>query len=82
MILCEEPYLNEPGWADKAGSAESRTCEIPSHDAHDLCLDFADSKNVRRMVVKAAVSMNGYVRVSSSNSCENLDAREFENSAR
>ncbi|KAG6896936.1 hypothetical protein C0992_005201, partial [Termitomyces sp. T32_za158] len=24
MILCEEPYLNEPGWANQGGSAASR----------------------------------------------------------
>lgn len=27
MILCEEPYLNEPGWADSAGTAASKACE-------------------------------------------------------
>ncbi|OCH94539.1 ubiquitin conjugating enzyme family protein [Obba rivulosa] len=39
MILCEEPYLNEPGWASGAGTAESR----------------AYSANIRRMVVKIAM---------------------------
>ncbi|EMD40382.1 hypothetical protein CERSUDRAFT_110990 [Gelatoporia subvermispora B] len=39
MILCEEPYLNEPGWASSAGTAESRSY----------------SANVRRMVVKIAM---------------------------
>ncbi|KNZ79827.1 Baculoviral IAP repeat-containing protein 6, partial [Termitomyces sp. J132] len=35
MILCEEPYLNEPGWANQGGSPASR----------------AYSANVRRMVM-------------------------------
>jgi len=39
MILCEEPYLNEPGWASSAGTPESRSY----------------SANVRRMVVKIAM---------------------------
>ncbi|KAL4245719.1 hypothetical protein ABKN59_001670 [Abortiporus biennis] len=42
MILCEEPYLNEPGWANSAGTAESK----------------AYSANVRRMVVKTAMLDN------------------------
>ncbi|GAW05297.1 hypothetical protein F5879DRAFT_930677 [Lentinula edodes] len=39
MILCEEPYLNEPGWASNAGTPQSK----------------AYSANVRRMVVKTAM---------------------------
>lgn len=27
MILCEEPYLNEPGWAGSAGTPQSHACE-------------------------------------------------------
>lgn len=42
MILCEEPYLNEPGWASSAGTAQSK----------------AYSANVRRMVVKVAMLQN------------------------
>jgi len=42
MILCEEPYLNEPGWASSGGTPQSR----------------AYSANVRRMVVKAAMLGN------------------------
>ncbi|KAJ7781258.1 hypothetical protein B0H16DRAFT_1497657 [Mycena metata] len=42
MILCEEPYLNEPGWANSAGTAQSR----------------AYSANVRRMVVRTAMLGN------------------------
>ncbi|TFK55677.1 hypothetical protein OE88DRAFT_1652098 [Heliocybe sulcata] len=42
MILCEEPYLNEPGWASSAGTAASQ----------------AYSANVRRMVVKTAMLGN------------------------
>ncbi|KAJ7507770.1 hypothetical protein B0H11DRAFT_1968607 [Mycena galericulata] len=42
MILCEEPYLNEPGWASSAGTPQSR----------------AYSANVRRMVVKTAMLGN------------------------
>ncbi|KAG8962660.1 hypothetical protein FRC03_003913 [Tulasnella sp. 419] len=39
MILCEEPYLNEPGWANDGGSPQS----------------MAYSANVRRMVVNTAM---------------------------
>ncbi|KIJ56783.1 hypothetical protein M422DRAFT_72920 [Sphaerobolus stellatus SS14] len=39
MILCEEPYLNEPGWATCAGTPQS----------------MAYSANVRRMVVSIAM---------------------------
>ncbi|KZT70316.1 hypothetical protein DAEQUDRAFT_689428 [Daedalea quercina L-15889] len=42
MILCEEPYLNEPGWANSGGTPQSR----------------AYSANVRRMVVKTAMLGN------------------------
>ncbi|KAF7355299.1 Baculoviral IAP repeat-containing protein 6 [Mycena sanguinolenta] len=42
MILCEEPYLNEPGWAGSAGTPQSRSY----------------SANVRRMVVKTAMLGN------------------------
>ncbi|PCH40762.1 hypothetical protein WOLCODRAFT_136978 [Wolfiporia cocos MD-104 SS10] len=42
MILCDEPYLNEPGWAESAGTPASR----------------AYSSNVRRMVVKTAMLGN------------------------
>ncbi|KAJ7180040.1 ubiquitin conjugating enzyme family protein [Mycena crocata] len=42
MILCEEPYLNEPGWASSAGTPQSR----------------AYSANVRRMVVRTAMLGN------------------------
>ncbi|KAF8627164.1 hypothetical protein AX15_004484 [Amanita polypyramis BW_CC] len=42
MILCEEPYLNEPAWANSSGSPQSR----------------AYSANVRRMVVKTAMLGN------------------------
>lgn len=27
MILNEEPYLNEPGWANMAGTSHSKSCE-------------------------------------------------------
>jgi len=39
MILCEEPYLNEPGWATSGGTPQSA----------------AYSANVRRMVVSIAM---------------------------
>ncbi|KAH9966032.1 hypothetical protein BC827DRAFT_1355112 [Russula dissimulans] len=42
MILCEEPYLNEPGWASSSGTPQSN----------------AYSANVRRMVVKTAMLGN------------------------
>ncbi|THV08584.1 hypothetical protein K435DRAFT_740799 [Dendrothele bispora CBS 962.96] len=42
MILCDEPYLNEPGWAGSAGTTQS----------------IAYSANIRRMVVKTAMLGN------------------------
>ncbi|KAL4075903.1 hypothetical protein J3A83DRAFT_4089853 [Scleroderma citrinum] len=42
MILCDEPYLNEPGWANGGGSPQSK----------------AYSANVRRMVVRVAMLGN------------------------
>ncbi|KAI0268350.1 hypothetical protein BC834DRAFT_869029 [Gloeopeniophorella convolvens] len=42
MILCDEPYLNEPGWASSSGTPQS----------------IAYSANVRRMVVKTAMLGN------------------------
>ncbi|KAF8272514.1 hypothetical protein EI94DRAFT_1769775 [Lactarius quietus] len=42
MILCEEPYLNEPGWASSSGTPQST----------------AYSANIRRMVVKTAMLGN------------------------
>ncbi|KAL1412563.1 hypothetical protein Q8F55_000310 [Vanrija albida] len=42
LILCEEPYLNEPGWANQAGTVASK----------------AYSANVRRMVVEDAMGNN------------------------
>ncbi|KAI6047226.1 ubiquitin conjugating enzyme family protein [Pisolithus marmoratus] len=42
MILCDEPYLNEPGWANSGGTPQSK----------------AYSANVRRMVVKTAMLGN------------------------
>lgn len=26
MILCDEPYLNEPGWASSGGTPQSHAC--------------------------------------------------------
>lgn len=42
LIMCEEPYLNEPGWANDGGSANSK----------------AYSANVRRMVLIDAMAEN------------------------
>ncbi|KAA1466765.1 hypothetical protein DENSPDRAFT_831644 [Dentipellis sp. KUC8613] len=42
MILCDEPYLNEPGWANSAGTPQSA----------------AYSANVRRMNVRTAMLGN------------------------
>ncbi|KAJ8086580.1 hypothetical protein AAF712_002010 [Marasmius tenuissimus] len=42
MILCDEPYLNEPGWASSGGTPQSK----------------AYSANVRRMVVRTAMLGN------------------------
>lgn len=58
MILNEEPYLNEPGWATQQGTPQSKACECPilRHPTSDGFIGFADSANVRRMVVHTAVS--------------------------
>ena len=32
MILCDEPYLNEPGWANGGGTPKSIACES-SHES-------------------------------------------------
>ncbi|KAH9854945.1 ubiquitin conjugating enzyme family protein [Lenzites betulinus] len=42
MILCDEPYLNEPGWASSGGTPKS----------------VAYSANIRRMVVRTAMLGN------------------------
>ncbi|CDO68460.1 hypothetical protein BN946_scf184760.g16 [Trametes cinnabarina] len=42
MILCDEPYVNEPGWANSGGTPKS----------------VAYSKNIRRMVVRTAMLGN------------------------
>ncbi|EKM59917.1 uncharacterized protein PHACADRAFT_250718 [Phanerochaete carnosa HHB-10118-sp] len=42
MILCDEPYLNEPAWANCAGTPQSK----------------AYSVNIRRMVVRTAMLNN------------------------
>ncbi|KIR36597.1 ubiquitin-conjugating enzyme family protein [Cryptococcus deuterogattii MMRL2647] len=42
LILCEEPYLNEPGWANMSGSAQSK----------------AYNANIRRMVLADAMANN------------------------
>jgi len=30
MILCDEPYLNEPSWASDGGTPQSLTCTSPA----------------------------------------------------
>lgn len=56
MILCEEPYLNEPGWAASGGSPASHACKMRySAYAGRITNQTPDSANVRRMVVKTAV---------------------------
>ena len=35
MILCEEPYLNEPGWANNGGTPKSIACESFSADSRE-----------------------------------------------
>ncbi|OSD04457.1 ubiquitin conjugating enzyme family protein [Trametes coccinea BRFM310] len=42
MILCDEPYVNEPGWANSGGTSKS----------------MAYSANIRRMVVRTAMLGN------------------------
>lgn len=59
MILCDEPYLNEPAWSTSGGSPQSRACEyyVSNKDCKLIFLIILpDSANVRRMVVKTAVS--------------------------
>ena len=57
MILCEEPYLNEPGWANNGGTPKSIACEsfLYRFSRMSVQLAFPDSANVRRMVVRTAV---------------------------
>ncbi len=62
MILCDEPYLNEPGWANSGGTPKSLACEYWLESEAQRSLTYsADSANVRRMVVKTAVSLPRYV---------------------
>lgn len=56
MILCDEPYLNEPGWANGGGTPQSKACKSVSHGLNFYLL-VADSANVRRMVVRTAVGV-------------------------
>jgi len=30
MILCDEPYLNEPSWASDGGTPQSLACTLPA----------------------------------------------------
>lgn len=57
MILCDEPYLNEPGWANGGGTPQSKACKSVN-DGLIFCLLVADSANVRRMVVRTAVRVS------------------------
>lgn len=43
MILCEEPYLNEPGWATSSGTPQSNACLSPF--TYHYLAQFADSTN-------------------------------------
>lgn len=56
MILCEEPYTNEPGWQNDAGSPNSKACKQVILSQFLLIQLWLDSANVRRMVVNTAVS--------------------------
>lgn len=56
MILCEEPYLNEPAWAQCGGTPPSKACETLLYDRQPISHFEVDSANVRRMVVRTAVS--------------------------
>lgn len=58
MILCDEPYLNEPGWANSGGTPQSKACELVSISGLSVYLFAVDSANVRRMVVRTAVSVS------------------------
>ncbi|KAG2354905.1 ubiquitin-conjugating enzyme/RWD-like protein [Suillus spraguei] len=55
MIPCEEPYLNEPGWANDGGTPQSRQCEWLNSMIITFPDFLLDSFNVWRMVVKTAV---------------------------
>lgn len=60
MILCEEPFLNEPGWASQANTPQSRACTWWTFSMYVISLNSficVDSANVRRMVVRTAVSV-------------------------
>ncbi|KAG2356527.1 hypothetical protein BDR07DRAFT_1463987 [Suillus spraguei] len=58
MIPCEEPYLNEPGWANDGGTPQSRQCEWLNSMISTIPDFLLDSFNVWRMVVKTAMLGN------------------------
>ncbi|TFY83061.1 hypothetical protein EWM64_g951 [Hericium alpestre] len=58
MILCEEPYLNEPGWANSAGTPQSAACAYFRLSISTPSDFLSDSANIRRMVLKAAMLGN------------------------
>ena len=62
MILTDEPYLNEPAWAESSGTPQSMACkilfELKPCLAYSDVLSLKDSANVRRMVVQTAVSLD------------------------
>lgn len=78
MILCDEPYLNEPGWANGGGTPQSKACEFVNN-ASSFCLLVADSANVRRMVVRTAVRVSLFLVVVIQSPA---DASELEGSPR
>lgn len=62
MILCDEPYLNEPGWASGGGTPQSKACKSVNNGL-GFCLLATDSANVRRMVVRTAVGVSLFLVV-------------------
>ena len=44
MILCEEPYLNEPGWANSGGTPKSLACEYLIAPKTALLLRFLQTR--------------------------------------
>ncbi|KAI0371531.1 ubiquitin conjugating enzyme family protein [Pilatotrama ljubarskyi] len=59
MILCDEPYLNEPGWANSGGTPKSHACECTRYGfGTAIQSSVVDSANIRRMVVRTAMLGN------------------------
>ena len=59
LILCDEPYLNEPGWANSSGVSETiPDVSLSNSDKMQSAESKSYSANVRRMVIMDAMANN------------------------